>query len=807
MKVHMIALPLILLLTLFATQALSQEKVRVIDRPTMNVDASCNPNGEATAPLTLRNEGSAAVPLHLSAGDLSTQSPAKHLLISPKLVSKDSIVNPKQEVTVEATVTKLYDDGDWESIIQNDGVDAGSLRIVRTTPPFSVSLDAANADQPELAFVEGQPAHFRLINADPEPYKIAWEYSIDGRIVRSSDPEVKPQTAKRTWHCLWSCKVQDNKATAPTADSVVVIPAGGQKEIIFTPAPRWFGDWFTGLFKDDVADGKLTVALVSPNCPADPPVSKTFKVKTHLATSSGARREGWADAFVFLFLALGGAFSLGLNSLLPNQARRLKAKDQLSKLGSQISNLSYALASRLRVLVGQELRLIKDRLRDLTWTSTDFSGEIQSIEQAMNRLGNRLQFLDGLGSARTNFLRLQADVLPQSVNFALEQIFEKIQEIGEKSDPTDDDVKMALTLISSVQDQLDRGIQGNNDFAKSLATRVKKLQGEFDPKNGRIGKTSTCQRIRVAFPGPFIRLDSEDATTIGPAPDASTTRDYIDLDERLFELERIREYVDLVEGLAPADNLRAKIVTRESDLLGFLGRRSYDAMYDAQLLVRQMNDGYFSDDIQTEVKNGKVRIRTDHGEVRQFEPCEFRLEFLKAALNTAYARQEWICRWTFTVTNGPRPQILTEEGWTVTHYFQEGAKYNLKISITHEIDGTVLPIPYVDIFPGGEIAVIQEERSNSWRAFKALLAGDWALAKKEWRERRRTRKALDYVRLGLALIIALFGLIAGAKEQLLKLDVLPALLAVFMIGFGADQVKNLLAQKSPGTDSSTNTPR
>ncbi len=48
----------------------------------------------------------------------------------------------------------------------------------------------------------------------------------------------------------------------------------------------------------------------------------------------------------------------------------------------------------------------------------------------------------------------------------------------------------------------------------------------------------------------------------------------------------------------------------------------------------------------------------------------------------------------------------------------------------------------------------------------------------------------------MALVIALFGLIAGAKEQLLKLDLLPALLAVFLVGFGADQVKNLLTQKT-----------
>jgi len=49
--------------------------------------------------------------------------------------------------------------------------------------------------------------------------------------------------------------------------------------------------------------------------------------------------------------------------------RRLKIKQQLSILGAQISNLSYDLASRLRVLVGLEERLIKDRLRNLTWVA------------------------------------------------------------------------------------------------------------------------------------------------------------------------------------------------------------------------------------------------------------------------------------------------------------------------------------------------------------------------------------------------------------------------------------------------------
>ena len=60
-------------------------------------------------------------------------------------------------------------------------------------------------------------------------------------------------------------------------------------------------------------------------------------------------------------------------------------------------------------------------------------------------------------------------------------------------------------------------------------------------------------------------------------------------------------------------------------------------------------------------------------------------------------------------------------------------------------------------------------------------------------------RRLEWLRLLLALFVALIGLLAGAKDQLLKLDVLPALLAIFLIGFSADQVKNLLTRKPSDT--------
>ena len=785
-----------------ASSLLAQDKLRIIDRPTVEAESLCDPDGNATGSMILRNDTNASVPIHLSGGDLSSMSANKQIFIQPTLTPKDGNLDSKQNLEVKIAITGLYDDGDWQSTIQNDGVDVGTVRIVRSSPPFTLGLDVATPDAPELTFVKGETGHFRLKNDDPREYQIFWQYSVNGYVVRSTDSAV-PKTENRSWICRWFCKDASSDTGKPEAQSgpvaLLTLPPRGQQEFAFDPPLKWFGGSFSGLFKDKVADGRLTVSMVSPRCPTHSALSKTFNVKTSLLTSTGARREGWADFWVFVFLALGGIFSLSLNSLLPNQMRRTKMKQRLSSAGARISGLSYDLASRLRVQIGLGQRLITDRLRNLTWTSPDFAGDMQDIEQAMTRLEMRLQLLESLSIVRTNFIRTRAEVLPASVIFSIETKFDKIVEIGEKTEPPDPDVQTAVSLIKSVEDQLAQGILGNVDFAKSLADRVAIYKVDFDQTNGRIGKTDTCKRIRALLPGPFARLESVDGTKLTAAADASSAQDYMDLDGRLFELQIIREYVDLVEGLASTSNLRTKITGYEKDLVDSLSRSTCDAAYSATLLLQEMKSGFFKEDIRAEIEAKRVRIKVDRGEIQRYQPCEFRLEFQKLDLNTAYARQEWTCRWFFTLGE----QTLTEEGWVITHYFGENDTYKLKIALTHNVDGTELAVPDVDPFKG-EIKLVPEARRQLSAVLKFAFQGKFADARKEWKKgRRRSGKTLDYVRLAMALVIALFGLIAGAKDQLLKLDLLPALLAVFMVGFGADQIKNLLTQKTPVPDTSS----
>jgi hypothetical protein len=59
----------------------------------------------------------------------------------------------------------------------------------------------------------------------------------------------------------------------------------------------------------------------------------------------------------------------------------------------------------------------------------------------------------------------------------------------------------------------------------------------------------------------------------------------------------------------------------------------------------------------------------------------------------------------------------------------------------------------------------------------------------------------EYARLGMALGVALIGLLATAQEQLAKLDLFSAIVAVFLLGFTANAVKDILTPKQPKADS------
>jgi hypothetical protein len=117
----------------------------------------------------------------------------------------------------------------------------------------------------------------------------------------------------------------------------------------------------------------------------------------------------------------------------------------------------------------------------------------------------------------------------------------------------------------------------------------------------------------------------------------------------------------------------------------------------------------------------------------------------------------------------PRESELHEKGWTVDHYFRHALAYDVTATFS---DWYGLPVANAAQAPKTEtFNVLPPTRPP------------------------KSRTKVEAVRLLIALFVVLAALMTGARDQLMKADLLPGLAAVFALGFAADTVKNLLTQK------------
>lgn len=119
--------------------------------------------------------------------------------------------------------------------------------------------------------------------------------------------------------------------------------------------------------------------------------------------------------------------------------------------------------------------------------------------------------------------------------------------------------------------------------------------------------------------------------------------------------------------------------------------------------------------------------------------------------------------------------ILSPEGWEIAHYFRNAAEAQFKVKFS-----TAGGAPVFDA--QGKDRIIIEAPKIPLQAPPE--------------DKRRDLARIEGGRLLLALAVAAIALVAGAREQLLKLDLFLGLIGVFTVGFGADTIKNLFAKRS-----------
>jgi hypothetical protein len=174
----------------------------------------------------------------------------------------------------------------------------------------------------------------------------------------------------------------------------------------------------------------------------------------------------------------------------------------------------------------------------------------------------------------------------------------------------------------------------------------------------------------------------------------------------------------------------------------------------------------------------QARIVESTFAVTAYEPTSLRVMFHSRSLDQAAARDAIVPIWSFG-----HDQLGEEAGWQVTHYFPRGGRY-------------VVRVRFVDAF--------EERDAGASRASgttKAAVKPSWHAEIRGVIRVRQPPNAdvrsfiVGAVGLAVALAPAILGLYAGALEKLEKLDLGSALIAIFLLGFTSDQVKNVLTTK------------
>lgn len=253
----------------------------------------------------------------------------------------------------------------------------------------------------------------------------------------------------------------------------------------------------------------------------------------------------------------------------------------------------------------------------------------------------------------------------------------------------------------------------------------------------------------------------------------------------------------------PPNEVVNKATAHQDELTRLLSSMAWQPLREARLLVQEMREGAYQEDVLAELTGGRAWVAFETMRARPYLPINFYVRYLKWGPETRASMGRLSFYWTF-------PSGLQEEGTRVCHYFTGKEK-------AEATDNPPVATGRTNFLKRLLPAIFKPTRKLSVEVTvsrKTSSPGDQAVAgptlkneielepdESKWDWSRFFAEAL---RFAIAFGVALAGLLSGGIEQIGKLDLVPATLAIIGLGFGADAVKNVLTQPSPGATAKKN---
>ncbi len=741
-------------------------------------------NGAGVARLKLTNGGSASVPLKPSVG-FFTDDTSHAQLEQPKVDfvpeaggDLPATLGPGASLIVAAEIRGLGGSLSAEAPLFNQGQFLGTLQAVAVDTPLNVSLDGRGTPDKPLEFVYGRSAVIPLKNGSKDFLSLEWRFRMGG-----NDRE----------------------------DGSLTMAPGGQARVVVHPAKDVYS--LVDYFRPTEGTGVLSLRPRT-SSGVDHRLFDLQPLQVNLTMNRVSHEETQAlfALYVMFFLLQGGVLSLLANSILPNILRRITFEKQVAGLADRTSSLSYRVDSYLRVLLRLERKKVQFALGDATWYSLSIAERIDAVAQDIVRLDRRLTVTERMDQLRRRFEDISASA-PPSATDAIDQLLQNASHQLHSFSLPEEVVNAANDLLAKAAAQIDAvgdsGEQGKRVAAnfKEIKTRLAAFPKDF------------YADLEIALPGVFrvFTFGFDDPANI-VLPMLFAVDHAIAAGQLVLDYAMVRATIAQApspEHADPGKDARARLLSREPALLEHLGTLSWKALRDARILMQQMRENVYEEDVLHELskrredKKPVAKIVFDSQRARPYLPIYFSLAFDNPRFKNAAALSCLTFRWAF-------PGDMFEEGSKVCHYFV-GNEPEIELAL----DGDDL-----------EHAVTKKagHRTDEARPTRSWLERKW----RNWRDRRRrrrrgfttvisvsvqkpndlstcarihekikleprkrqgqTRTIVELVRFMLAFGVALAGVEAGALDQLRRLDFLAGTIAVVALGFGADSIKNLLAQ-------------
>lgn len=765
-------------------------------------------HGEGAASVSVVNTSDSPVSLDL-APQLATECTSNAVLSSAKLTisapEQVKTLAPHATVSFQVAVTGVTDASIAQTTIENAGVPIGSLTLVELDAPLNVAVAAnGTADKP-LDYSYNQPITLSLTNGDPIPYHLGWQFLIEGNVISQGVLNL-PANATELIPLKESCI--DNSKPSFCKGYSIIDP-----------------------IHPTVKTGVLRLSLVAPG-PVPEGILPTRSVPVTLVmrlvgpTISLLLSYGYAA----LVLLLGGLLSFLASSVLPVMQRKGDLRAQLQAIANRTSTVSIRVDSYLRVLLRLERKRIEASIAAASPWVPSSNDPLTHVAIAMDVLGKRLTAAERLDELRRKHDQISGSA-PPSVIDSIDVVLENAAEQLHSTMLTDAELVAANEYLAKAQGMLDL-LDDSAAVAKLIASNMVALKTRLG-----VFPLSFYDDLRAALPGLFAILDrgfEDPQNIVRPmffAIDHGIAAIHLLLDYAMVRVT-VPSTPTQLPALAPnADSTwavpqaalvspqacselghasRKRLLDRQCTLFELLGTLSWLALREAALLVQEMREDTYEEDVLAEItKPGQAEIAIDTQRTRPLLPIFFSIAFKDLRFNNAAALRRLVCHWCF-------PDGMHELSWNVCHYFtgQERAPATAPQACDP------LPVP-----PPAPIAAPQDGRKLSWLVFRrhhrrpplqhvviyAAISGRrmqqseelpvpplrTTIVVQKMKRGDRARLVAEVLRFSIAFGIALAGLLSGALDQLSKLDFIPATIAILALGFGANSIKNLLTQPAP----------